>query len=139
MAEASFEAKTRKPIPLQHTATGGGWGGYVSIRETIALIEVGTAHIVNWGRREVLWWIFWPAKLLLGFTVDLDWIKHGDASWVNRSSNFKMNRKIRMHLRMVSKKVCRKFNVIHAKRAQYKSISPLYATHKDETLTFCDQ
>lgn len=84
----TFEAKHRMPIPLQHSATSGGWGGYVSVRDTVALIEVGTANIVNWSRREVLWWIFWPAKLLLGFTVNLDWIKHGDAGWVNRCSNF---------------------------------------------------
>lgn len=61
-----------KLIPLQHSAAGGGWGGYVSIRGAVALVEVGTADIVNRGRREVLRWILRPAKLLLGFTVDLD-------------------------------------------------------------------
>lgn len=126
-----FEAKSGRPIPLQHTATGGGWGGYVSIRGTIALIEVRTANIVNWGRREVLWWIFWPAKLLLGFTVDLYWIKHGDASWVNRRSNFKMNRKMRMHLRMVSKK-----SAANSMWSMLKEL-PLFlsATHQVETPT----
>lgn len=126
-----FEAKSGRPIPLQHTATGGGWGGYVSIRGTIALIEVRTANIVNWGRREVLWWIFWPAKLLLGFTVDLYWIKHGDASWVNGRSNFKMNRKMRMHLRMVSKK-----SAANSLWSMLKEL-PLFlsATHQVETPT----
>lgn len=63
---------SQKLIPLKHTATGGGWSGYLSIRGTIALIEVGAANIVNRGRREVLWWILWPAKLLLRFAIDLD-------------------------------------------------------------------
>lgn len=84
--------QSQKLIPLKHTATGGGWSGYLSIRGTIALIEVGAANIVNWGRREVLWWILWPAKLLLGFAIDLDWIKHGDTSWVNRGSDLMKKR-----------------------------------------------
>lgn len=74
--------------PLYHTAAGGCWSSYVSIWSAITLTEVRTAHIVNGGRREVLRWIFWPSKLLLGFTINLDWIKHGDTSRIYRCSNF---------------------------------------------------
>lgn len=77
-----------KLIPLQYTATSGGRDGCLSIRGTVALVEVGTANVVYGGRGEVLRWIFRPAKLLLGFAVDLDWIKHGDTSWVDGGSNF---------------------------------------------------
>lgn len=85
-----LELSSGKTIPLEYTATGGGWGGDVSIRGAIALVEVGTADIVNRSRGEVLWRILRPAKLLLGFTVDLDRIEHGDSSRVNRCSNFKI-------------------------------------------------
>lgn len=73
--------------PLYHAAAGGCWSHYVSIRSAIALTEVRTANVVNGGRREVLGWIFWPPKLLLGFTINLDGIKHGDTSWIYRCSN----------------------------------------------------
>lgn len=76
-----------KLIPLKYTAASGGWGGDLSIRGTVALVEVGTANVIYWGRRKVLRWIFWPAKLFLGFAVDLDRIKHCDTSWVDRGSN----------------------------------------------------
>lgn len=59
-------------IPLQYSATSGGRNSCLSIRGTVALVEVGTANVVYGGRREILWWIFWPAKLLLGFSVDLN-------------------------------------------------------------------
>lgn len=36
-----------KPVPLQHTATGGGWGSYVPIRGAISLVEVWAADVVN--------------------------------------------------------------------------------------------
>lgn len=74
--------------PLYHAAAGGCWSCYVSIRSAIALTEVRTAYVVHGGRREVLRWIFWPPKLLLRFTINLDGIKHGDTSWIYRCSNF---------------------------------------------------
>lgn len=42
-----FAAQIEKLIPLQYSATSCCWGGYVSIRGPIALVEAGTADIVN--------------------------------------------------------------------------------------------
>lgn len=61
-----------KIIPLQHSAVGGGRGGYVSLGGAIALVKVGTADVVHRGGGKVLWWLLRPAKLLLSFTVDFD-------------------------------------------------------------------
>lgn len=77
-----------KALPLQHGAIGGGWCDDIAIRSAITLVKVGTADIVYRGGREVLWWLLRPTKLLFGFSIDLDWIQHGDSSRVNRCSNW---------------------------------------------------